>query len=518
MNNNEKSLKSDSISHENDLSKRLSSKIPDAFVILFIVIMIATVCSYIVPAGSFETMTTSNVVNGEVIERTSIKKDSFVYANASASTGDGDKSSGGVPIFASGGEMGMFNYAFEGMVSGTKWGSAIGVIAFILIVGGAFGIIMKTQAINNGIVALINKTKKADLVIIPLMFVLFSLGGAIFGMGEEAIAFSIVLVPLMVALGYDAITGILVTYVATQIGFATSWMNPFSVAIAQGIADVPLLSGKEFRMAAWLVFTMTGLAFTLWHARRVKANPSLSICPDSNAYFAKQTQSTSGEYSWVDSAVLLWFLLGIFWVLWGVTLHAYYIPEIATQFFIIGIGAGIIAMAGSRMRLNEISEAFQQGAKDLLPAALIVGMAKGIVLILGGDDVTQPTVLNTILYVTSNAIGDSNDYINASAMLAFQTFFNFFIASGSGQAAITMPLMAPLADLVGVTRQVAVLAFQLGDGFSNMIFPTSAALIGCLGVARIDWSIWLAFIWKFFLGLFTLAFACIVVAVAIGYS
>ena len=265
-------------------------------------------------------------------------------------------------------------------------------------------------------------------------------------------------------------------------------------------------------------FHISGLTFTIWHARRVKLNPALSVCQPSNAYFQKQTQSTSGDYSWVDTGVLIWFSLGISWVLWGVTLHAYYIPEIATQFFIIGIGAGVIAVLGRRMRINEMSEAFQQGAKDLLPAALIVGMAKGIVLILGGDDVTEPTVLNTILHSASGVIGDSNAYVNASAMLTFQTLFNFFVASGSGQAAITMPLMAPLADLVGVTRQVAVLAFQLGDGFSNIIFPTSAALIGCLGVARIDWSIWLTFIWQFFLAMFSLSLACILVAVGIGFG
>jgi len=238
-----------SCSAVDDQASQLASKIPDAFVILFIVIVIATICSYVVPAGSFETHTTSQIVDGERVERISIKSDSFSYATPASI------SQQGVPLFASGGQMGMFNYAFEGLVSGTKWGSAIGVIAFILIVGGAFGIVMRTQAINNGIVALIDKTKKADMVIIPLMFVLFSLGGAIFGMGEEAIAFSIVLVPLMVALGYDAITGILLTYVATQIGFATSWMNPFSVAIAQGIAEVPLMSGTKFRMVAWFIFT-----------------------------------------------------------------------------------------------------------------------------------------------------------------------------------------------------------------------------------------------------------------------
>ncbi|WP_395341517.1 putative basic amino acid antiporter YfcC [Ningiella sp. W23] len=487
---------------------QLSSRMPDAFVILFFVIVCASALTYILPQGKFETHLVEKMIDGKLEQRTLIKSDSFEFVEASE----------GISLFATGDAMGAMNYAFEGLVSGNKYGSAVGVVAFILVVGGAFGIIMQTGAINNGILALIDRTQKAQGLIIPLLFILFSLGGAIFGMGEEAIAFCIILVPLMIALGYDAVTGVLVTYVATQIGFATSWMNPFSVAIAQGIADVPLLSGQEFRMAIWLVFTAVGLAFTLWHAKRVKRRPELSPSIKSNAFFKQQQTQIVSSFNRIDSAILITFFIGIAWVIWGVVEHAYYIPEIATQFFCIGVLCGVIALVGQRMRANDISDAFQQGAKDLLPAALIVGMAKGIVLVLGGDDVTQASVLNTILFYASSAIDDTGAYLNASAMLIFQASFNFFVASGSGQAAITMPLMAPLSDLVGLSRQIAVLAFQLGDGLSNIIIPTSASLIGCLGVARIDWSVWFKFVWKFFFTLIGLALATMCLAVAISFS
>jgi uncharacterized ion transporter superfamily protein YfcC len=491
--------------------KSAFSSMPDAFVILFMVIVLATVLTYVLPAGYFQTEQVVKQVNGEQVTRTLIKQDSFQFvddANASASQ---------APLFATGDKVGTFNYAFEGLVSGNKYGSAVGVVAFILVVGGAFGIVMQTGAINNGILALIEKTKSADMVVIPLFFVLFSLGGAIFGMGEEAIAFCIILVPLMVALGYDAVTGVLITYVATQIGFATSWMNPFSVAIAQGIADVPLLSGQGFRVALWCVFTAIGLGFTLWYAYGVKANPERSYSISSNHFFKKQQQQIESQFDKLDALILLVFFSGIIWVIWGVTQHAYYIPEIASQFFTIGVVAGFVAWIGKRMSANEVSNAFQQGAKDLLPAALIVGMAKGIVLVLGGDEVTSPSVLNTILFYSSNAIGETSSYVNATAMLMFQAVFNFFVASGSGQAAITMPLMAPLADLVGITRQTAVLAFQLGDGLSNIIIPTSASLIGCLGVARIDWSVWFKYVWRFFLLLIAVAVVAMCIAVAISF-
>lgn len=486
-----------------------TTKMPDAFVILFFVIIIAGVLSHVVTPGSFELTEVTKIIEGETQTHQLIKENSFQYA---------DTDNTGVSWFASGGDVGLMNYAFEGLVSGDKWGSAVGVVAFILIVGGAFGIIMASGAINNGVLALIAKFQKADKLILPLLFVMFSLGGAIFGMGEEAIAFCIVLVPLIIALGYDSITAVLITYVATQIGFATSWMNPFSVAIAQGIADVPIMSGQEFRMVAWLVFTAIGLTFTLLYARKVKRNPEKSLSHMTDGFFRKQQAQIESRFEIADGLILALFFAGVGWVIWGVTAYQYYIPEIASQFFALGIGVAVLSKLFGRLSLNQASAAFQQGAKDLLPAALIVGMAKGIVLILGGDDVDSPSVLNSLLYQASLAIGDFSSATSALFMLLFQSVFNFFVASGSGQAAITMPLMAPLADLVGVSRQVAVLAFQLGDGLTNIVIPTSASLIGCLGVARIDWSVWIRFVWPLAAVLGTAAATTIVVAVLVGFS
>lgn len=496
-------------SSQNPSAAQNKREMPDAFVILFFVILLAGALTYLLPAGQFETEQVSKIVNGVSETRTQLKSGSFSFA---------DEQQTGVAWFADGGDIGLMNYAFEGLVSGNKWGSAVGVVAFIIIVGGAFGIIMESGAINNGILALINKTRNADYLILPLMFLLFSLGGAIFGMGEEAIAFCIVLVPLVIALGYDAITAVLITYVATQIGFATSWMNPFSVAIAQGIADVPLFSGEKYRMLLWLVFTTIGLTATLLYARKIKRDPASSLSYATDDYFRQKQTHIEVSYGKTDSAILLVFAAGIVWVIWGVTQHQYYIPEIASQFFAMGIAIAAIAVVAGRMSLNDASRAFQQGARDLLPAALIVGMAKGIVLILGGADPSLPSVLNTILFYASEAIGGFGATVSALFMLLFQSIFNFFVASGSGQAAITMPLMAPLSDLVGVSRQVSVLAFQLGDGLTNIIIPTSASLIGCLGVARIDWSTWVKFAWKLVLMLFAAAVVSIVVATMIGYA
>ncbi|WP_227394795.1 putative basic amino acid antiporter YfcC [Jeotgalibacillus aurantiacus] len=499
------------------MKEKKAWKVPHTFVIVFFVVLLAALLTYVVPAGQFETEEVTYTQDGEESTRTVLDPDSFSYVTNE----NGDQVRQGTALFEDGGGAGFLNYVFEGLVSGDKWGSAVGVVAFILIIGGAFGIILRTRAIEQGILNVIDKTKGREILIIPVMFFLFSLGGAVFGMGEEAIAFAIILVPLMVALGYDAITGVMITYVATQVGFATSWMNPFSVAIAQGVSDVPVLSGAPFRIAMWLVFTLVGIIFTWIYASKIKKDPKKSLSYETDAYFRKNgdLKDLQANFTFGHALVVLTLIAGIGWVIWGVIERAYYIPEIASQFFTMGLVAGIIGVMFklNNMKVDDIAEGFIEGAKDLLPAALIVGMAKGIVIILGGDSPDAPSVLNTMLYGAGQAIGDLPSALSAWFMYAFQSVFNFFVVSGSGQAALTMPLMAPLADIAGVTRQTAVLAFQLGDGLTNIFVPTSAALLGTLGAARIDWGTWARFIWKFMLLLIGMATIFMIIASVINF-
>jgi uncharacterized ion transporter superfamily protein YfcC len=213
-------------------------------------------------------------------------------------------------------------------------------------------------------------------------------------------------------------------------------------------------------------------------------------------------------------------LAGIIWVIVGVGKYGYYIPEIATQFFIMGLVSGIIGAAFklNKMSWNDIPDSFRHGAKEILGAALVVGMAKGIIVVLGGDDPTTPNVLNTILNGAGNLLQSVPAVLSAWGMYAFQSIFNFFVVSGSGQAALTMPIMAPLADIVEVSRQTAVLAYQLGDGFTNLIVPTSGALIGTLAVARIDWLTWAKFQIKLQAILIALSTIVIIVAYYIGFN
>lgn len=391
--------------------------------------------------------------------------------------------------------FGFLNYIFEGLVTGDKYGSAVGIVALILVVGGSFGIIMKTGAIDAGIYAFINKTRGLEKLALPLLFFVFSLGGATFGMSEEVIPFAMIMVPFVIALGYDSIVAVTVTFVASQVGNATSWMSPFSVAVAQGIAGIPVLSAASFRLVMWFIITAASAAYMMVYAEKVRKKPELSAVHETDEFFRNRLENTSSEdvkFTLGHKLVLVEMLLVLIWIIWGVTKKGYYIPEIASQFFVMGIVAGAIAVIFklNNMTVNDMASSFQGGVADLAGTAVVVGMAKGILLVLGGSDANTASALNTVLYSIGNALNGVPAFVAAWSMYIFQSFFNLVVTSNSGQAALTMPIMAPLSDIVGVSRQIAVLAYQLGAGFVDAFTPVSASLIGVLGVARIDWSKW----------------------------
>lgn len=493
---------------------------PDTFVIIFFVVLLAGFLTHVVPVGSFEMHDITYTTNTGAEKTRSVPiAGSFHYELDE----QGEPVVHGIKLFEPGGEVGLTNYIFEGLVSGDKWGTAVGVVAFILIVGGAFGIILKTGAVETGLLSLLSKTKGSEILIIPVVFVLFSLGGAVFGMGEETIPFAMILVPIMIGLGYDSITALMISYCATQIGFATSWMNPFSVAVAQGVSGIPVLSGAGFRIFMWIFFTIVGIAFTMLYAKRIKATPELSVAYPTDKYYREEYQaeaSQDNEFKLGHKLVLLVIVFGMAWVIWGVVKEGYYLPEIATQFVIMGLISGILGIIFklNNMTVNDIARSFAKGAEDLVAAALVVGMGKGIVLVLGGTSAGEPSVLNTILNWVATSMEGMHSAFSAWVMYVFQSCFNFFVVSGSGQAALTMPIMAPLSDLLGVTRQVAVLAFQLGDGFTNLIVPTSGILMAVLGIAKLDWGVWLKFQWKFQALLFLLGSIFVIGATIMNFS
>ncbi|NQD35908.1 putative basic amino acid antiporter YfcC [Permianibacter sp. IMCC34836] len=464
-------------------------RMPDTLLIVFAVLLLAALMTVLIPRGQFQ------VAPSATSSKPVVVPGSFHYSD--------DGHAQGVAIFSGNEQPGVLNALFDGLTSGTKHGAAIGVVMFILIVGGAFGIILKTGAMDEAFKRLACSMRSYGWVLLPVFMFFFSFGGAVFGMGEEAMAFAVFIIPLMRTLGFDAVTGVLITYGATQVGFATSWMNPFSVVIAQGVAGLPVMSGTGFRFVMWLVFTVVFMAWVLRYALRHRDQSVTANVDIEHAFNSRH------------GLILLVFVLGMCWVVWGVTAHGYYLREIATQFLAIALLCAVIARFGKLpgCSANELAEAFKTGAAQLLPAAIVVGIAQGIMILLGGVDPTQPSVVNTMLQAAADLIGDAPSWLAAQGMLVFQSVFNFFVTSGSAQAALTMPLMAPLADLVGVSRQTAVLAFQLGDGLAHLIYPTSAALMGTLAVAKVPFVQWLRTIWS--LQLLMAALSLMAVAVAV---
>lgn len=486
------------------------SRTPDAYLILLALALIAFAATWIVTPGRFAV---AEGANG----RSQVVAGSFEPA-------EGPRPA--PLLFGDEEQAGLVGFLFEGLVSGDRNGAAVGLMAFLLITGGAFGVVMRTGAIERALHAALydeaGQPKPGNDALPAVLFVAFSLGGAVFGMGEEAIVFVLIVTPALVRSGYDSITAIVCTYAATQIGFSTSWMNPFSLVIAQGIADLPILSGLGFRAACWAVFTAAGAVFVWRYARRVRLAPHASLAHASDAATREQAQATLidtrlGPGDWI---VLGSVVAGIGWMGWGVTTQGYFLPEIAGQFLVMGAVAGLAARLFRLNGLtgNDLMEAFRQGAMQMVPAALVVAAAKGIVAMLGGDDPDAFTVLNTALNGAAQFTAVLPEWATAWGMLVVQSVLNLAIVSGSGQAALTMPLMAPLADLSGVTRQTAVLAFQFGDGFTNMMTPASAALMGCLAAARLDWLTWIRFVWKPLLVVMAMASAAVLIAHAIGYS
>lgn len=358
-----------------------------------------------------------------------------------------------------------------------------GIIIFILVVGGAFWLLNATGAIEAGIKRLITKIGNKDKIVLASLTVLFSLAGAVFGMSEETIPFVGIVVPLAVSMGYDAFMGMLVVYVASNIGFSSAFLNPFTVGIAQGMADLPLFSGMGYRLLCWGILTVLLVAFVVIYAHKVRKAPTAAETIDTEPLTKRQT--------WT----LVTLALTVVTLIIGVTRFEWYMPEITGLFLAMGIICGIIAGFSSERIIKEL----MAGAKDILSAALVVGFASGIIVIL-----QDGKIVDSILHSMQEGLDGSGKAGSLTAMYGIQALINLIIPSATAKAAITIPIMAPFSDMVGVSRQAMVLAFQFGDGFTNMITPTSGVLVAALAMARIPYSKWVKWIWKMVLVLLVL--------------
>ncbi len=433
-------------------------KVPNTYVIIAVIIAICAVLTWFVPGGQY------------------VKADDGTLSYE--------------PVDAVPQTWQVLSAVYHGFVK------QAGIIVFILVVGGAFWLLNATGAVEAGIQRFIVRIGKRDLLVLVALTMLFSLAGAVFGMSEETIPFVGIVVPLVVSMGYDAFMGMLVVYVASNVGFSSAFLNPFTVGIAQGMADLPLFSGMGYRIFCWAFLTLLMVVFVCFYARRTKketsplapsglgrsdnmATGAPSVIPSA----AKESVRLTRRQSWV----LVVLLLTVIALIVGVTCWDWYMPEITGLFLGMGILCGIIAGFSA----NRIADELIAGARDILSAALVVGFASGIIVIL-----QDGKVVDSILHGMQEGLDGSSPVASLSAMYGIQALINFIIPSATAKAAITIPIMAPFADMVGVSRQAMVLAFQFGDGFTNMVTPTSGVLVAALAMARIPYAKWVKWVWK----------------------
>jgi uncharacterized ion transporter superfamily protein YfcC len=451
----------------------LLKKSPDALVIIFVVLLLFVGLTWIIPSGEYDRV----VQDGRTIVV------SGTYQSVAPSPqGLGD----------------LLKAPIKGFVS------AANIIAFVLLVGGAFSVLTATGALDAGLNSILKFAKRNPALkhmVVPLLMVVFSLAGCTFGMSEENLVFILITIPLARSMGYDNIVGVAIPFVGSAAGFAGAAINPFTIGIAQGIAELPIGSGAGYRWVVWTIFTAIAIFFVMRYILKLERNPAASPMPKEEV---SESSANTEEIHFTNARKLVLILFGfaIVLLMYGANELDWYIDEIAALFIALGLVSAIV----TRMAVSKTVSSFTNGAKDMLVAALIIGISKSVLVV-----AEDGKIIDTMLYAMSNAVDDFPKAISVQIMFFVQAFINIFIPSGSGQAAITMPIMTPLADLLGISRQSAVLAFQFGDGLLNLVIPTSGVTMGILAVAKIPYNVWIKWIWK--LVLLLVIFSMILLAV-----
>ena len=439
--------------------KKKKFTVPHVYILLLLMILIFSLLSYIVPAGTYDMMTiVDNPETGH--EREVVNPDSFSYVESTPVT------------------LLQFLTAVPRGLQETAQ-----IIFFIFIVGGAMAVVNETKAIEAGMGRLIKNLKSKSWIIIPVAMFFFSICGSVFGMAEETLPFIPIFVGLMIAAGYDSITGTAVVFCGAGAGFAGAFINPFTIQVAQGIAQVEILSGMGFRIVMYICMLILTVAFVLRYASKVKKDPTLSLMHEDDIKREDVVDLEAlPEFDGRRKAILIVFVIAIIFLVYAVVTWGWYMDEIAALFFVM---SWIVALIDKNLGFNSYAETLGKGMADVAGGALVVGFARGILVVM-----TDGNILHTILHSCAGFLEKLPSMVSAVGMYIFQCLLNFIVPSGSGQAAVSMPIMAPLSDLVGVTRQTACIAFQLGDGISNIFTPTSGYFMAGLALAKIPWAKW----------------------------
>ncbi|MDL2263611.1 TIGR00366 family protein [Synergistaceae bacterium OttesenSCG-928-I11] len=456
---------------------KLFKKFPNTAALLLIIIFLCAVLTYVVPAGEFERK------KDEASGRTLVVAGTFHYVDQQP-IGPGE----------------LLAALFNGLLKASD------IIAFIFVIGGSMAIVVKSGAINAALGNVIKKHKNKTQLLIPVVMIAFAFAGATFGMAEETLPFVAILIAAAMSMGYDRLVGVCFVTIGVYAGYSAGPLNPFSIGIAHTVAELPLFSGMGLRTVLCVGGALIAIHHTMAYAAKVKADPSKSLVADipfnvSNIKIDTEQADLTGK----DKAVLFILVATLGALVVGVLKFGWYLEEISALFLLMGIVTSAITFGPD---VNVFADEFMDGARELTGAALLVGFSRAVLVVMESG-----MIMDTIIYALSLPLAHFSNIVAAWGMFFVQGLINFFIPSSSGQAVVVMPIMAPLSDLIGISRQIACQAYQAGDGYWNMITPTHPVLMASLGIAGIPFARWFKF--AFPLVLKWCVWTCIILAVGV---
>ena len=464
-------------------------RFPSAFTILFALIVLVSVLTWIIPAGQYERVASEALGKDVPIAGT--------YAPTDAAP------------------QGFFDVILApiaGFYDPVEYvARAIDVSLFVLIIGGFIGVVTATGAIDAGIARAMVRLKGRENWMIPILMALFALGGTTYGMAEETLAFYVLLIPVMIAAKYDALTAVAVILLGAGVGVLGSTVNAFSTVIASDAAGISFADGLLLRVVILLICWVVTVAFVMRYAAKVRADPSKSLVYDkktaNEAHFLAETPSEAAPFTGLHKIVLILFALTFGVMIWGVSIGGWWMAEMSGLFLAAAIIIGILARLGE----GKLVESFVNGARDLLGVALIIGLARGIVVIMDAGMITD-----TILHAAESSVVGLSQTAFILVIYWVQVGLSFFVPSTSGLAVLSMPILAPVADFAGVKRELVVTAFATASGMVNLITPTSAVVMGGLAIGRVPYERWLRFVWPLLLVLTLIVMAALALATLLG--
>lgn len=464
------------------IKKKKELKALNPMLFLVAIMLIVTVASYIVPVGSYERI----VVDGQEM----VDPASYHPVERSPIT--------------------PFNLLIS-VTLGMQRGSAI--IFFLLIIGAMFAILDGTGAINAGMTNVVRAMKGKELLMIPVCMIVFGMGSAFCANFEEFLAFVPLVLACCLTMGFDSLTAVGIIFCAAASGYGGAITNAFTTGIAQSIAGLPMFSGMGLRIAVFVTLLSVSIIYVTWHALRVKKNPQLSSTFDVDRLTAKNVAlnvTESVPLTTRQKIVLAVFIGGIAFTVYGIIKKGYYIDELAGIFLAIGIIGGLIG----GLRPGEICEHFEKGCVNMLFPCIMVGLANSVIILL-----EQSNMMDSIIHLLASALNGLSPMLTAFGMFVVTDLFNVLIPSGSGKAAIVMPIMVPLADMMDITRQTSVLAFQLGDAFTNVMAPTGGEILAALAMCGgVSFKKWMKYLLPLFICWWIIAFIFLAIAVYTGYG